>query len=92
VSMLESQVEYVVRAMKRMKRERVSAIEVRPAFEDRWYRWLQSKMDGTSWTVSNNYFKSATGKVVTQWPYSNLSYRAVTKVPGRISDTSRRRA
>jgi hypothetical protein len=78
--------------MTRMKRDRVSAVEVRPAFEDRWYRWLQSKMDGTSWTVSNNYFTSPTGKVVTQWPYSNLRYRAATRFPGRLSDATRRRS
>ena len=33
VTMLESQSEYAVRAMKRMRRERVTAIEVRPIFE-----------------------------------------------------------
>jgi hypothetical protein len=67
-------------------------VEVRPAFETRWYRWLQSRMAGTSWTMSNNYFRSATGKVVTQWPYGNLQYRAVTKLLGRVSERTRRRA
>src|SRR5207253_4053793 len=56
VVMLESQAEYAVRAMKRMMRERVTAVEVKPGFEARWYRWLQSRMEGTSWTMSNNYF------------------------------------
>ena len=62
VIMLESQAEYAVRAMKRMIRERVTAVEVKPSFEARWYRWLQSTMEGTSWTMSNNYFKSPTGQ------------------------------
>ena len=31
--MLESQSEYAVRAMKRMRRERVTAVEVRPSFD-----------------------------------------------------------
>ncbi len=92
VSMLESQAEYAVRAVKRMRRERVTAIEVRPSFEARWYGWLQSKMDGTSWTVSNNYFKSPTGKVVTQWPYGNSQYVLMSKLLGRVSETTRRRA
>ena len=89
--MLESQAEYAVRAMKRMIRERVSAVEVKPSFEARWYRWLQSKMEGTSWTLTNNYFTSPTGKVVTQWPTTNLHYRALTKALGRVSETTRRR-
>lgn len=91
VVMLESQAEYAVRAVKRMIRERVTAIEVKASFEARWNRWLQSRMVGTSWTMSNNYFKAPTGRIVTQWPYSNLQYRALTKVLGRVSETSRRR-
>jgi len=90
VTMLESQAEYAVRAVKRMTRRRVTAVEVKPSFEARWYRWLQRTMAGTSWTMSSNYFTSPTGKVVTQWPYGNVLYRALTKVLGRISETSRR--
>lgn len=92
VSMLESQAEYAVRVVKRMRRTHVSAVEVKAGFEARWYGWLQSKMDGTSWTMTNNYFTSPTGKIVTQWPYSNLEYRVLTKLFGRVSETTRRRA
>ena len=92
VMTLESQAEYAVRAVKRMIRARVSAIEVRPAFEAWWYAWLQSRMEGTSWATTNNYFKSPTGKVVTQWPYGNLHYRVFTKLLGRVSETPRRRS
>jgi cation diffusion facilitator CzcD-associated flavoprotein CzcO len=91
LTMLEGQAEYAVRAMKRMRRERVSAIEVKPGFDVRWNRWLQSKMAGTSWTMSNNYFKAPTGKIVTQWPHSCSVYRVFTKVFGRVSETTRRR-
>ena len=91
VMTLESQAEYAARAVKRMIRERVSAIEVKPLFEATWYRWLQSRMNGTSWATTNNYFKSPTGKVVTQWPYGNVHYRVFTKVFGRMSETTRRR-
>jgi cation diffusion facilitator CzcD-associated flavoprotein CzcO len=91
VMTLESQAEYAVRAVKRMMRERVSAIEVKPTFEAIWYAWLQSRMEGTSWATTNNYFKSPSGKVVTQWPYGNLHYRVFTKLLGRVSETTRRR-
>jgi len=92
VMTLESQAEYALRAVKRMRRERVSAVEVKALHEAIWYAWLQTKMEGTSWTMSNNYFKSATGKIVTQWPSGNLVYRFLTKVFGRISETARCRA
>ena len=88
---LESQAEYAVRSMKRMMREGVTAVEVKPSFEAKWYRWLQSRMEGTSWTMTDNYFKSPTGKVVTQWPYGNVHYRAFTKLLGRMSETTQRR-
>ncbi|HEX4776318.1 MAG TPA: NAD(P)/FAD-dependent oxidoreductase [Acidimicrobiia bacterium] len=91
VSMLEAQASYVVRVVKRMTRERVTAVEVRPRFEAAWWRWLQSRMEGTSWTMSNNYFTSPTGKVVTQWPYGNAVYVALTKLMGRVSETTRSR-
>ncbi len=91
VMTLESQAEYAVRAVKRMIRERVSAIEVKPLFEATWYRWLQSRMEGTSWAMTNNYFKSPTGKVVTQWPYGNVHYRVFTKLLGRVSEATRSR-
>ena len=92
VTMLESQSEYAVRAVKRMRRERVTAIEVRPVFDRWWNRWLQSRMVGTSWTMSRNYFTAPTGRIVTQWPSSCTVYRVLTKLLGRVSETSRRRA
>ena len=91
VIMLESQAEYAVRAMKRMIRARVTAVEVKPSFEARWYRWLQSTMNGTSWTMSRNYFTAANGKIVTQWPYGNTQYRALTKILGRVSESTHQR-
>ena len=74
-----------------MRRRRVSAVEVRPAFEALWFVWLQSRMEGTSWTMTDNYFRSSTGKIVTQWPSGNLVYRVLTKVLGGVSETTRRR-
>jgi cation diffusion facilitator CzcD-associated flavoprotein CzcO len=91
VSMLEAQAEYAVRAVRRMCRRRISAIEVRPLFEAVWFVWLQSRMEGTSWAVTNNYFRSSTGKIVTQWPSGNLVYRLATKILGPVSETVRRR-
>ena len=91
VSMLEAQAAFAVRAIKRMSRRGVSAVEVKPAFEALWSVWLQSKMEGTSWTMTNNYFRSSTGKVVTQWPSGNVVYRLVTKVLGSVSESTRRR-
>ena len=89
VSMLEAQAEYAVRALKRMIGRRVTSVDVKPTFEALWFVWLQSKMQGTSWTTSTNYFRSPTGKIVTQWPSGNLVYRALTKLLGSASEATR---
>jgi cation diffusion facilitator CzcD-associated flavoprotein CzcO len=89
VSMLEAQAAYAVRALKKMTRRHVSAVDVRPIFETVWFGWLQSRMKGTSWTMSTNYFRSETGKIVTQWPSGNMVYRVLTKVLGGVSETTR---
>jgi hypothetical protein len=75
--------------MKRMRRERVTAIEVRPSVFRAYNRWIQRSMKGTAWVVSNNYYKAATGKIVTQWPHGALLYQFLTNVSGRLSSTAR---
>jgi cation diffusion facilitator CzcD-associated flavoprotein CzcO len=92
VTMLERQSEYAVRAMKRMMREKVTAVEVRRSWADRYHQWLMGKMEGTSWQMCNNYFTVANGRVVTQWPYGPTMYGWMTKVMGRPSEQTRRRA
>ncbi|MGA7417402.1 MAG: NAD(P)/FAD-dependent oxidoreductase [Acidimicrobiales bacterium] len=87
---LEHQSAYAVRAMKRMMGQRVTAIEVRPGAFRTFNRWMQRNMHGTSWLLTSNYFKAATGKVVTQWPHGALFYGFLTNVLGRISSTARR--
>jgi cation diffusion facilitator CzcD-associated flavoprotein CzcO len=90
ISFLEHQSSYAVRAIRRMRREGVTAIEVRPDVFRAYNRWIQRSMKGTAWVVSNNYYKAKTGKIVTQWPYGALFYMFLTNVSGRLSSTARR--
>jgi cation diffusion facilitator CzcD-associated flavoprotein CzcO len=91
VWMLERQAEFAVRSIKRLTRRGATAIEVKPRWANRYHRWLQSTMNGTAWNVSNNYFKTESGKIVTQWPYSPLTYTLLTKTLGRWSERVHRR-
>jgi cation diffusion facilitator CzcD-associated flavoprotein CzcO len=91
VWMLERQAEYAVRAAKRLRRTGATAIEVKPRWAARYHRWLLGTTEGTSWAVSNNYFRSETGAIVTQWAYSPLVYWLLTKSLGRWSETTRTR-
>jgi len=89
VFFLERQSEYAVRVAKRIRRGRVSAVEVRKSWTDLYNRWLQGRMKGTSWEVSRNYFTAPSGRIVTQWPYGALLYGLLTKVLGPISERAR---
>ena len=88
---LRNQAAYALRAVKRMVREGVTAIEVKRSWADPYHAWLMAQMEGTAWAVSNNYFTTTTGKIVTQWPFSALDYGALLKTLGRPSETARRR-
>jgi hypothetical protein len=88
VSCLERQAEHVVSNVKRMIRRGVTAVEVRRSYYDAYNRWIQRKMDGTAWTVSNNYYKSGSGRIVTQWPFGALLYGLLTKVLAPVSETT----
>ena len=74
-----------MRAVRRMARTDVVTVDVRRSYYERYNRWLQRAMVGTAWTMSNNYYKSASGRIVTQWPYGSVPYGMLTKVLGPLS-------
>lgn len=86
VSALQRQAEFAVRSIKRLRDASVAAVEVRPRFYRRYNQWIQGAIAKTAWVQSNNYYKSPSGRVVTQWPYGAIVYAAVTKVLGRPSE------
>ena len=59
---LRNQAAYARRAVKRMMREGVTAIEVKRSWADPYHAWLMSKMEDTAWAVSNNYFTTEHGQ------------------------------
>jgi cation diffusion facilitator CzcD-associated flavoprotein CzcO len=78
VSALMRQAEFAVRSIRRLRDDDVAAVEVRPWFYRRYNRWIQAAIAKTVWPHTNNYYKSPSGRVVTQWPYGAVVYRAVT--------------
>jgi cation diffusion facilitator CzcD-associated flavoprotein CzcO len=86
VTHLVAQASFAARAIRRLARKRASTVEVRPWAYTTYNRLIQRAMRGTAWEVSNNYYKSASGRVVTQWPYGSIPYRLLTKSLGRVSE------
>ena len=81
IFMHEAQAHYVIRALRAMTRRGYGALEVRRGVSERYNRKLQSLMPGTVWTAGcDNYFRTPSGKVVTQLPYSGGRYWLRTRI------------
>lgn len=49
-------------------------VDVRPEAERRYNEQLSADLERTVWTQCDSYFRSPTGCIVTQWPYTELEY------------------
>lgn len=78
---LECQARYIGSALRTMRRKRVSALEVRQSVQDRYNSWLQRGMRGIAWNAGcANYYRTASGKVVTNWPHTAALYWLLTRL------------
>jgi cation diffusion facilitator CzcD-associated flavoprotein CzcO len=77
IYMLECQVDLVVRSVQMMDAERLSWIDVRPEVMVAYNEAIQRDIEGIdAWMAScHNYYRSPSGRVVTQWPHSMAEYR-----------------
>jgi cation diffusion facilitator CzcD-associated flavoprotein CzcO len=91
LSVLMREAEYIVGAVKRMMRQRVTAIEVRPTWAARYHSWLLSKVNITVWSMASNYYRGPGGQIVTQWPFSSGTYGLFLRALGRTSELRHRR-
>jgi cation diffusion facilitator CzcD-associated flavoprotein CzcO len=78
--MLECQVDYALRQLKRMESEGLAWIDVRRQSMDAYNEALQHELDGVEvWNAScNGYYRGPTGRIVTQWPRNMTIYRERT--------------
>jgi cation diffusion facilitator CzcD-associated flavoprotein CzcO len=73
VYILESGARLVASAVGRLAR-RGGYLDVRPEAEKRFNDALSADLDRTVWTLCDSYFRSPSGRIVTQWPYTELEY------------------
>lgn len=77
---IECQARYVIRLLRMSRRRRWGRIEVRMQAHDAFQRVIAERLTRTVWTgTCNNYFRTAAGKIVTQWPGTSLYYWLSTK-------------
>ena len=75
IYILEAQAEFVRRVLDGMVARTLDTVEVRRDVHDAFNADIQDAMMGTVWMANcNNYFRHPNGKVVTQFPYSGLTF------------------
>jgi hypothetical protein len=81
VYMIESQVSYVVDAMRTMRRRGVHSVAVREACQERFNERVQKQMQGTVWTAGGcaSWYIDAQGRNTTLWPDFTFRFRELTK-------------
>ncbi|MGV0742164.1 flavin-containing monooxygenase [Mycolicibacterium sp. XJ870] len=80
IFILEAQARYVVRALKYLRRRRRTYVAVRPDAMARFIADIDKWMQGTVWlTRCSSYFRSPSGRVVTQWPRSARAFWSMTR-------------
>ena len=73
VYILEAGARLVASALTRLAR-RGGYLDVRPDAESRYNEQLSRDLERTIWTQCDSYFRSPSGRIVTQWPYTELDY------------------
>jgi len=80
VSNLERQAEFAAQEIRRLARRRIDAVEVTETATRRYNDWLQRRIAVMAYASGENYYKTASGRVVTQWPDNATMYALLTKV------------
>jgi cation diffusion facilitator CzcD-associated flavoprotein CzcO len=83
IYMLECQVEYVLRQVRRLADEDLAWLDVRPDVMRAYNEALQHDLDGVAvWQAGcPGYYRVASGRIVTQWPHTMAEYRRRTSTP-----------
>ncbi|MFI5427253.1 flavin-containing monooxygenase [Aeromicrobium sp. UC242_57] len=77
---LELQVKYVLSAIRNAWKRGASSVEIRPLAMQVYDRWLQERLEGTTFHFENNYYRSASGRIATQWGDGVIYYGILTKL------------
>ncbi|MBN9388246.1 MAG: NAD(P)/FAD-dependent oxidoreductase [Chloroflexi bacterium] len=80
ILMIESQLNYIVGALRTMKKEGLKAIEVRPDVVASYNEWLQDRLKKTVWNSGcKSWYLDKQGHNTTLWPGFTFSFRRLTR-------------
>lgn len=81
VFMIESQIAYVMDALRRMDQDNLASVDLKPAVQAEYNRRLQRRMQRTVWETGGcrSWYMDAGGKNVALWPNFTWQFRLRTR-------------
>jgi cation diffusion facilitator CzcD-associated flavoprotein CzcO len=81
VFMIESQVAYLVDALKTMHHEKLATVEPRPEAQQAWTEDIQRRMQRTVWSTGgcSSWYLDEHGRNTTLWPRTTFTFRKELK-------------
>ncbi len=80
IFMIESQVHYIVKCLKEMKRRNVQTVEVKQEKQTAFNAWVQDNLKDTVWASGcASWYLQSDGKNFSLWPGSTWGYRLKTR-------------
>ncbi len=80
IYMIESQLNYLLDALRAMDRHRLATVEVRRSAQDSFNRTVQRRMRRTVWTTGcASWYLDRRGRNTSLWPGFALAFRALTR-------------
>ena len=80
IYMLESQIRYVMQAVKRLRASPGTYLDVKPEAQSSFNRQLQQTLGRTVWSEGcRSWYMNAQGKIINNWSGFTFSYRRLTR-------------
>ena len=81
VFMIESQIAYVLDALRAMDDQGITSVEPKPRAQERWNRDIQRRMKRTVWAAGgcSSWYLDSHGRNVTLWPRATFTFRRLTR-------------
>jgi cation diffusion facilitator CzcD-associated flavoprotein CzcO len=91
VSFYEAQARFAAKAIAKLGHSGRREAHVSQALTHRYNDWLQARLRRTAYGSTRNYYKAASGRIVSQWPFSASFYIAATRVARHVALSYRSR-
>jgi hypothetical protein len=80
VFMIESQLSYVMGALRHMKSRGIQSLELKPEVQARYNEEIAQRLDHTVWaTGCQSWYQDARGRNTVLWPGTTLEFRSRTR-------------